>query len=460
MAPRFEAGEQKAHLALLGFVLVFLFRYLRTFVSIWTFVTYPIMPIRSDPKYRSYRDVTVVVPTTFNFPDELVKCLRNIIACRPYDVFIVTSNANLPALQSFCDDQGFTKSVRCLAVRKLNKRKQILEALQHVQTEIVAFADDDVFWPTPSFLDYVLALFEDPKVGAGGPRQRVRRSGNINGWWFLGCAYLERRVWNNLSTQAIDGSISTLSGRTALYRTEILRCDEFYHYFQTDSWLGKKLNSDDDKCLTRYVYSHGHSIKIQGDERATIETTFEEGSKFLSQCLRWARAHFRGNFTVMTNNTYWRSPQYFWGFYVIYVTQFFQFALISDALLMALLIRGLGRPVSESTFEIAVFAIWILCSKLLKLMPHFILHPEDMKFIPLSIAFSYLHTFINLWSLITLHQTHWGSQKISGEDEQDEYITLRPHSAIDEMKEEEEHGDVLVELIDEAMVCETSNDRK
>ncbi|KAK4504307.1 hypothetical protein PRZ48_005223 [Zasmidium cellare] len=71
----------------------------------------------------------------------------------------------------------------------------------------------------------------------------------------LGISYLERRVWNDCATNAIDGSLSTLSGRTAAYRTKILQHPEFYHYFLNDTWRGKPLTSDDDKYLTRYVYS-------------------------------------------------------------------------------------------------------------------------------------------------------------------------------------------------------------
>ena len=450
--------EQAAHLALLGFIMLFVFRYLRTFVSIFTYLTYPATAIRSNPKYRSYRDVTVVIPTTFKTSEELANCLNNILACRPFQIFVVTSTANLTALKSFCDFHGFCKYVKCLGVPKLNKRKQILAALQDVKTEIVAFADDDVFWPNNSFLDYMLAIFEDPKVGAGGPRQRVRRTANPSGWWFLGCSYLERRVWNNLCSQGIDGSISTLSGRTALYRTEILRSEEFFHYFQTDSWLGKKLNSDDDKCLTRYVYSHGWNIKIQGDENATIETTLEEGSKFLSQCLRWARAHWRGNFTVMTNESYWHSFKYCWGLYVIYIGQFQTPAFAWDALMMGLLIFGLDRSVAESKFEIAVLASWILFSKLLKLLPHFIRDPRDLKFVPLSIFFSYAHGFLNLYALATLHSTAWGSQNLGpGEGQEDEYITLREHSPIEEY---EQISDIAIEEMVVEEVGGETNDRK
>lgn len=43
----------------------------------------------------------------------------------------------------------------------------MIQGLKEVRTSITVFADDDVFWPT-TFLAYLLAAFEDPKVGAAG----------------------------------------------------------------------------------------------------------------------------------------------------------------------------------------------------------------------------------------------------------------------------------------------------
>ena len=192
------------------FIALFISRYLRTIVSIFTWIAYKPKSISEKPTYGP-GDVTVVVPTTFKEPGELVKCLKGIMSCSPAKVFVVTSNANVGLVKTCCALNSF-KKVKVLGVKKLNKRNQMLKALDEVHTEITVFADDDVIWPSRWYLDYLLAIFEDPSVGAGGTRQRVqRRSGNF--WNFLGICYLERRVWNNVTTNAIDGSISTLSGR-------------------------------------------------------------------------------------------------------------------------------------------------------------------------------------------------------------------------------------------------------
>ena len=399
---------QPKNIALSFFIALFVFRYLRTVVSIFTWITFKPKPIAEKPKFET-KDVTVVVPTTFRSPGELVKCLKAIDRCLPAEIFVVTSQANVELVRTCCMLNS-QKRFKVLGVDKLNKRSQMLKALKEVETEIVVFADDDVIWPSHRYLDYL--LFEDDKVGAGGTRQRVCRN-KMNCWNFVGICYLERRVGNNVTTNAIDGSISTLSGRTAAYRTKILKTKEFMHYFTEDCWLGRRLNSDNDKCLTRYVYGHGWNIALQFDPRAIVETTLEEDPKYIYQCIRWARAHWRGNFTVITNETYWRSWRFWWGAYVIYLGQFQTPALLVDMLQFVLLFKATKNwSGPQPAIALASLGVWILFTKLVKLTPHLCRHPEDLKFLLVSIIFSYLHGFINIFALFTLHVTAWGSQNL------------------------------------------------
>ncbi|KAK4902891.1 hypothetical protein LTR27_000830 [Elasticomyces elasticus] len=388
----------------LFFLILFVFRYLRVVVSIFTFMFYAPKPIRTNPAHTA-KDVTVVIPTTFKSKTEFSLCLRNVVAEMAAAVIVVTSNANVPLISEICAAMCCT-NVTVLGVDKLNKRVQMIKALKEVKTNLVVFADDDVFWPG-GYLVRLLAVFDDPKTGAGGTRQRVRRNPGtyISIWNFLGIGYLERRAWNNVCTNAIGGSLSTLSGRTAAYRTEILQKPALYE------WLAHQ--TDDDKCLTRYVYSQGWRITIQSDSRAVLETTLEDNSKFLSQCMRWARGHWRGNSTVMQKETYWRSPRYWWGLYVIYVSSVTCVsALLYDGMLFWLLTGAVQGSEYARTAYISLVA-WILFTKVVKMIPHFTRHPQDMMYIPFMILFSYLHGFINIYAYCTTSNTAWGGQSIA-----------------------------------------------
>jgi cellulose synthase/poly-beta-1,6-N-acetylglucosamine synthase-like glycosyltransferase len=401
-------------LPVLVFALAFAIRYTRLFVGVWANLTVKPFPVSSSPTFPS-KEVTVFIPTTFKTPGELAQCIACIQTESPKEVFVVTGDANVSAARSLVDSHSF-KNVTVLGVAKLNKRTQLLAALEQVTTPITVFADDDVFWPQ-GYLLQLTAIFENPQVGAGGTSQRVRRNtaGSITDFWnVLGISYLSRRVFNNITTNVVDGSISTLSGRTAAYRTAILKCDEFSYYFTHDTWMGRPLNSDDDKCLTRYVYSHGWSIAIQTS--TSLETTVENNSQYLSQCLRWARAHWRGNFTVMMNETYWCSTKYAWGCYVIYASMFQTPSLFVDSTLAYLLSLALATCSSSvRSLCFALFAAFLLFTKIVKMAAHFKQNPGDIVWLPVLIAFSYLHGFLNLYAVATMTTTVWGGKNLHEE---------------------------------------------
>jgi cellulose synthase/poly-beta-1,6-N-acetylglucosamine synthase-like glycosyltransferase len=402
-------------LPVLALALALAARYARLFVGIYANLTVKSFPVSATPSFPP-QDVTVVIPTTFKTPEELAQCIACIQSSNaPKEVFVVTGDSNVAAARALIAANSFS-NVKVLGVEKLNKRTQLLAALAQVTTAITVFADDDVFWPT-GYLPQLMAVFENPTVGAGGTCQRVRRNtaGTTTDFWnILGISYLSRRVFNNITTNAIDGSISTLSGRTAAYRTAILKCDEFSYYFTHDTWMGRPLNSDDDKCLTRYVYSHGWSIAIQTS--TSLETTVENNPQYLAQCLRWARAHWRGNFTVMMNETYWCSTKYAWGCYVIYASMFQSPSLLVDGglfYLLSLALASCSSSVRSGCY--ALFAAFLLFTKVVKMASHFKQHPGDIVWLPALIAFSYAHGFLNMYAVATMTTTVWGGKNLHAE---------------------------------------------
>lgn len=419
--------------------LCFLLRFTRLFVSIYANLTFKPIPVPAFPTYTPKKDVTVIIPTVYKNPSELAECIGRIDRCGPSEIFIVVLESNVSSARALCDANKFS-NVTVLGVPKLGKRTQMLRALEFVKTRIIVWADDDVFIPD-DYLVHMLAAFENPKVGAAGTYQRVRGP-NLPAyqpsglWWILGAGYILRRRYNNAGSQAIDGSISTLSGRCAAYRTEILQCEEFMsgpNGFAAGSFRGKKLDSDDDKFLTRWVYSHssrdiaksrdlspdeqmepGEGWQIAIQTAVYLETSLEENWGYIHQCLRWARARFRGNFTVMNNETYWCSRRYAWGCYIIYFSMFQQPSLFVD-LGFAYLLSLILAPCSADTQSLCwiLFLVWVLFTKIVRLIPHFLRHPIDMVHIPMLVAFGYFHGFLNIYALCTLTQTAWGGKDIA-----------------------------------------------
>ena len=174
-------------------------------------------------------------------------------------------------------------------------------------------ADDDVTWPR-TILPWLLAPFEDARIGGVGPCQRVKRLEIATTMEFifnwLGAAYIERRNFEISATHGIDGGTSCMSGRTCAFRSEILQSPLFLDGFKTERWGKFQLNADDDNFVTRWLVSNQWKTWIQYNKECEIETTLENNIKFLYQCSRWARSNWRSNYTSMvTERHVWKWVQ-------------------------------------------------------------------------------------------------------------------------------------------------------
>lgn len=290
-----------------------IYRYLRLVVhciSHWTYKS--ILPRDEKPKYTS-DDVTVIIPTIHNNFQDLRESLQSILACRPAKLILVTTYNKHEALEQMAVTLRSPGSVRptvieVLHVDKANKRLQVCKALEedHVKTPITIMADDDVEWPV-TLMPWILAPFEDDKMGGVGTCQRVKRvDGDIMTrlYNWLGAAYIERRNFEISATHNIDGGTSCMSGRTGAYRTEILKSYDFLGGFKNEKWGKYILNADDDNFVTRWLVAHQWKTWVQYDPECEIETTLETSTKFLYQCSRWARSNWRSNWTSLVHERY------------------------------------------------------------------------------------------------------------------------------------------------------------
>lgn len=277
------------------------YRYLRLVVNLYAFCRLKPIPIPENPRLTS-KHVTVVIPSLEGGGDELVDTIQSILVTEPFEIILVTIEANEERAKSMIKQMGTTK-VRVCCVKHPNKRRQMVRAIPEIKTEITVFADDDVAWP-PKLLRWMLAPLENEKYGAVGTNQRLRRAESPTFqqriWGFLGALYLERRNFDCAACMYMDGGLPCLSGRTVAYRTNIIRDEAFIYGFAHEEWLGRyQLNADDDNFITRWLVSHKKQIWYQYHKEAEVQTTLEDNPKFLKQCLRWSRSNWRSNITSM-----------------------------------------------------------------------------------------------------------------------------------------------------------------
>ena len=143
-----------------------LWRYTRTIVHCFSSWTFKPIRLANPPSYTPNDDVTVII-STLGSSEDFRRCLMTIVGCQPRGIIVVTPNPRVPHVRKICESLNIASRVKILGAPKANKRLQMIQGLKEVRTSITVFADDDVFWPE-TFLNHLLAAFEDPKVGAAG----------------------------------------------------------------------------------------------------------------------------------------------------------------------------------------------------------------------------------------------------------------------------------------------------
>ena len=96
------------------------------------------------------------------------------LANAPKEIIIVTIPRDLQRVRELLAPLGDSIStpISVFTVPKPGRRAQMSLALKKASGSIVAYVDDDTYWPSNKVLPYLLAGFNDPAVGGVMGRQR------------------------------------------------------------------------------------------------------------------------------------------------------------------------------------------------------------------------------------------------------------------------------------------------
>jgi cellulose synthase/poly-beta-1,6-N-acetylglucosamine synthase-like glycosyltransferase len=403
----------------------------------------PKNPKSSEKKVAHYtsKDVTIIVPT-IDTEEVLLTAAKSWIANNPKEIIIVTSYENKKPIEDLLAKTKRPDMFRVLAMKHPTKRYQLMMGVQQATSEIICFCDDDAVWKR-TFLRWMLAPFNlDHQVGAVGSSQEMRPvdDNSVSMWEILADMRLTLRVIEASATTYVDGGISCLSGRTALYRREIVVDPKFAHKFVTETWRGKKLISGDDKFLTRWVVSHGWKMQFQNHPDATLSTTFRNNWTFIKQVLRWTRNTWRSDIRSMF------MERFIWTAHPMVA-----YTMVEKCLNVFTLLWGVTslfyEIIHESSFKRTVLPliIWILCSRILKFIPHFFKNPHHICYIFHFIIFNYFFVFLKIYALFTLSNTDWGNRAIDDEDDDEEEIVGQEKFEVPPVYSDEEEEEKLLE---------------
>ncbi|KAM0549543.1 hypothetical protein ACHAPJ_009359 [Fusarium lateritium] len=400
------------------FCTLFVLRYARLIGHVLGSWMYRPAEISPDPAFTR-SDVTVILPTIDPHGPDFRECVDSILANHPACILVVTVGAALreecqTVLRKLSIDSPHTQ-ISVSALSEPSKRRQITHAMPNVTTLITIFADDHVFWPA-KFIPSVLAPFENEHVGMVATKKRVRRTTPGQWTWpsivnFIACNYLQRHNWELRASNAIDGGVFVISGRTAVYRTDFLRNSDLLERFCHEKFFfglfgGQGLGPDDDNFLTRDAMNKHWLIGFQDTEEATIETTLGEWPKFQSQLLRWARTTFRSNPVMLRDPVF--IVRYPWSAFMVYWAGLLNFTILWDALLMTTWIKAENTRVAD----VLLLVIWMFWTKMVKIIPQFLRHPSDFPLLVCQVLFGYFHSFIKLWALLTFWDCDWSGRNL------------------------------------------------
>jgi cellulose synthase/poly-beta-1,6-N-acetylglucosamine synthase-like glycosyltransferase len=404
--------------ATVAFWSLFLFRYFRLAVNIVSYLTYKPSPIPASPSYTS-RDVSVLIPTVEN-NEAFINCAWSICVNNPAYLFVIAvgqeMRGEIDNSLHYLRNEFPTVNIQVHHTNAPNKRRQIDTVIPLIQTRLTCMVDATVIWG-PRFFDSALAPLEDPNICLVGTNKRVRRTRDAGLFAsfgnFIGCLYIERHNFECRAQNAISGEVFVISGRTNVVRTAIVQDLNFRIGYTDERFFLQKLGplaADDDNFIVRWVLKQGGGVKFQYDENARIDIApIGEFPRFFSQCLRWARTTWRSNPAALKISHVWINQPY--SVYSIYLASFFNFALLIDPMLVYLLYHT--DYVSESSWtSIWLLLIWIVCSKMVKLITYFYRERRDLLFFPFYILFAYYHSLIKLWALFTFWDVSWAGRNI------------------------------------------------
>jgi hypothetical protein len=400
-----------------AFIWLFLWKFVKVVVHVISYVTYTPYQRKKYSRYGK-NDVTVVIPTVGDLDDEFVECMSSIVANQPKRIMVVTvGNAKLQLAKRVCE-KHWPGKIEVMATVKASKRKQLLEAVKKIKTDITISADDHVFWPN-TFLKSALTPFDDAHVGLVGTVKRVRRI-NAKSYTledilnYIAVIYLERHNYECTATSHIDDGVFVISGRTQLLRTDMVKDENFAKAYAHETWAYNTcgpLNVDDDNFVARWAWSAGWKTVFHNEPAACLETNLGIAGgwkKFSGQLNRWARTTWRSNSTeLFVDRHVW--PLQPWSVYATYMATFVNISPVYDPLL----IYTLAYSSWGSATNICWLVIILFLSKCIKPLPHWLRTPRDLMYIPIIMTFGYYHGFVRLYALWTARNDAWGTRDLT-----------------------------------------------
>jgi cellulose synthase/poly-beta-1,6-N-acetylglucosamine synthase-like glycosyltransferase len=342
--------------------------------------------------------LSLVVPVYQEDPEIFRLAIRSWLRNQVTEVICVIDVTDVASM-AVADEFAETGRVRAVCTEVPGKRDALALGWRHATTPLVALVDSDTIWEEHVAL-WVMAPFADPSVGGVGTRQNVHQPRRL--WQHAADMYLDYRYYDEIPAQsALGQAVSCLSGRTAVYRRELL--ERMEDDFLSETFLGVKCMSGDDKRLTTLLLEMGYKTVLQREAR--VWSTFPDNfRRFILQRVRWARNTWRSDLRAMRRGWIWSHK------FLAYTTV--DKAVSSFTLLVAPTFMVISIVLRAWT-AVLILGVWWLVSRCVKLLPHFRRRPKNLPLLPAFIAITIIMAFIKIYALATIRQQRWLTRDVA-----------------------------------------------
>jgi len=342
---------------------------------------------------RNYRKYTIITPVYNEDPELFDQAIRSWIKNEPNEIIGVIDQSDIRCIEIFkslAKDYSFMK---LLIAMKPGKRPALAEGIKEAKNEIVALVDSDTVW-AENIRESILSPFDDQLIGGVTTRQHPIERKTI--WQKITDIFWDMRNYYDLPAQTAMGqALSCLSGRTSLYRKDIIIDD--LDNFLNEIVLGKKKESGEDKCLTRIVQSKGWKTYYQSN--AVIYSYAAPDFKtFWSQRLRWSRNSHNSDLISLWDGWAWKHP--FLAFHIIdrFISIF--------TLFFGPIFFGISLYLNHYVLAVSILLLWMI-GRGIKILPHLKRHPKDIILLPVYVVINFMIAIIKLYALVTIRDQKW-----------------------------------------------------
>ena len=363
--------------------------------SVWlfkkssSFLYKPKVPC-DDTHFHKY---SIITPVYNEDPKTFAQAIRSWIKNKPDEIIGVIDQTDSRCIEVFRSFEKKYPFLKLIIATKPGKRPALAEGIEEARNEIVALVDSDTIW-AENIKNSILSPFDDPLIGGVTTRQHPIERKTI--WQKITDIFWDMRNYYDLPAQTAMGqALSCLSGRTSLYRKEIIIDD--LNIFLNEIVLGRKKESGEDKCLTRIIQSKGWKTYYQSN--AVIYSYASPDFKtFWSQRLRWSRNSHNSDLISLWEGWAWKHP--FLAFHIIdrFISIF--------TLFFGPIFFGVALYLNHHLLAISILLLWMI-GRGIKILPHLKRHPKDIILLPVYVIINFMVAIIKLYALVTIRDQKW-----------------------------------------------------